>query len=100
MPAVHGCKEQAKRWLVCALFSVPLLAGCTTERIVYQPVLPPDALLKPAEMPLKPNPNTATQRDVAIYLIELNSTLDRCINQQKILQQWKAKWTIWTEQNN
>ena len=75
--------------LIFALF----LVGCTTPKMVYRPVAVPAGLTEAVSYPLPPNPQTATQRDVALYLIALHEALDMANTRLAAIRNWSARWT-------
>lgn len=72
----------------CILFA---LTGCTSERLIYRPVAVPTGLTQTVQKPLKPNPKTATQKDVGIFLIEQNAALDACNEQLNLIRNWSKQ---------
>lgn len=75
------------------LLSAALLAACTTPKVVYRPVAVPAGLTESVAYPLPPHPQTATQRDVALYLIALHEALDMANARLEAIRNWSAKWT-------
>lgn len=76
-----------------ALFlGAALLAACTTPKVVYRPVAVPAGLTESVVYPLPPNPQTATQRDVALYVIALHEALDMANARLAAIRDWSAKW--------
>lgn len=73
----------------CILFA---LTGCTSERIIYRPLSVPAGLTAAVQKPLKPNPKTATQQDVAVFLVEQNAAIDLCNTQLKIIHDWSKSY--------
>ena len=80
------------RLLLCLL-----LAGCAHERIVYRPVPVPAGLLQPVTHPTIPDPQTATQRDVALLLIEQHQTLAVYRARLAAIAIWSHHWTPLTK---
>ena len=76
------------RLLLCLL-----LAGCAHERIVYRPVPVPAGLLQPVTHPIIPDPQTATQRDVALLLIEQHQALAVYQARLTAIATWSSHWT-------
>ncbi len=84
------------RKLICAAISVAL-SGCVSERIVYRPIPVPKPLTQAVQKPLKPNPETATQQDVAVFLIEQNAAIELCNQQLNTIRDWRKKWITSTK---
>ncbi|PIE46393.1 MAG: hypothetical protein CSA44_00075 [Gammaproteobacteria bacterium] len=78
------------RKLLCAAICAAL-AGCTSERIIYRPVIVPPGLTEAVQKPLKPNSITATQKDVAVFLIEQDAAINYCNARLKIIRNWSNK---------
>ncbi len=76
--------------LLCAAISIAL-SGCVSEHIIYRPVSVPMPLTQAVQKPLKPNPETATQKDVAVFLLEQNAAIDYCNAKLKIIRNWSNK---------
>ena len=47
----------------------------------------------PVVTPEKPDPQRATQRDVARYLIEQHQALTTCNARLTVIRQWSEQWT-------
>lgn len=73
---------------VCILLT---LTGCASERLIYQPVAVPAGLTQAVQKPLKPDPKNATQKDVGVFLIEQNATIDACNEQLKLIKKWSKQ---------
>lgn len=69
------------------------IAGCAEPQIVYRPVAVPAGLIQTVPQPALPNPKTATQRDVALYLIGQHEALEMCNARLEAIQNWSAQWT-------
>ncbi len=74
---------------ICAV-----LTGCTSERIIYRPVTVPPGLTQAVQKPLKPNAKTATQKDVAVFLLEQNAAIDYCNARLKIISNWSNNMDV------
>jgi len=48
---------------------------------------------EPAAAPGKTDPQSATQRDVARYLIEQHQALATCNARLTVIRQWSNQWT-------
>ena len=68
------------------------LAGCAEPQIVYRPVAVPAGLTQSVTQPALPNPKTATQRDVALYLIGQHEALEMCNARLAAIRNWSAQW--------
>lgn len=69
------------------------LAACAEPQVVYRPVAVPAGLAQRVPQPALPDPKTATQRDVALYLIALHEALDMANARLAAIRDWSAKWT-------
>ena len=69
------------------------LAGCAEPQIVYRPVAVPAGLAQRVPQPALPDPKTATQRDVALYLIGQHEALEMCNARLEAIQHWSSTWT-------
>lgn len=76
-----------------ALLLALSLAACTREIPHYRPIAVPTGLTTPVATPEKPDPQRATQRDVARYLIEQHQALTTCNARLTVIRQWSNQWT-------
>ncbi len=78
-----------KRTLLYAAICVALSA-CTAPhpQTITRVVTPPPLLMVPVAKPAKPNPKTATQKDVAIFIVEQNAAIDACNARLNIIKKW------------
>ncbi len=70
------------------------LTGCASDRVIYRASAPlpiPAGILDPVQKPAKPDPQTATQKDVGIFLLEQNATIDYCNLRLGIIKNWSKK---------
>ena len=72
-----------------ALLLALSLAACAREIPHYRPIAVPTGLTTPE----KPDPQRATQRDVARYLIEQHQALGSCNARLTVIRQWSETWT-------
>ncbi len=83
-----------KKYRLLLGFAVALasiLSGCTAP--APRVITPPALLVEPVAKPIKPNPRTATQKDVAVYLVELKGALELANLKLTLIKQWGEKWT-------
>ena len=76
-----------------ALLLAVSLAACTRDIPHYRPIAVPGGLTAAVAAPEKPDPQSATQRDVARYLIEQHQALATCNARLTVIRQWNEKWT-------
>lgn len=76
-----------------ALLLALSLAACAREIPHYRPIAVPTGLTTPVATPEKPDPQRATQRDVARYLIEQHQALGSCNARLTVIRQWSETWT-------
>ena len=69
------------------------LTACTRDIPHYRPIAVPAGLAAPVAAPEKPDPQSATQRDVARYLIEQHQALATCNARLTVIRQWSETWT-------
>lgn len=69
------------------------LTACTRDIPHYRPIVVPAGLAAPVATPEKPDPQSATQRDVARYLIEQHQALATCNARLTVIRQWSNQWT-------
>lgn len=82
-----------------AFLAVVMLTACAHQpQVITRTVTPPPLLTQPVPKPIKPNAKTATQKDVAVYLVELNGALDLANFKLILLDEWRQKWTTQIEQ--
>lgn len=65
------------------LCMVVLLHGCASQSTVVSQQTITRAMVSPPVVPIPPNPDTATQREVAVYLVKLRGALMQAILQLK-----------------
>lgn len=75
-----------------ALLLTISLTACTRGIPRYHPIAVPTGLTAPVATPEKPDPHTATQRDVARYLIEQHQALTTCNARLTVIRQWSERW--------
>lgn len=75
-----------------ALLLALSLAACTRDTPHYRPIAVPTGLTTPVAIPEKPDPQRATQRDVARYLIEQHQALGSCNARLTVIRQWSERW--------
>lgn len=80
--------------MIKSLALLVMLTACTAPQTEFLPILPPETLLTAVPAPEIPDPKTATQKTVALYLIEQQQALTLCNTQLQILQDWRASWTL------
>lgn len=76
-----------------ALLLAITLTACTRDIPHYRPIAVPGGLTAAVAAPEKPDPQSATQRDVARYLIEQHQALATCNARLTVIRQWNEKWT-------
>ena len=76
-----------------ALLLAITLTACTRDIPHYRPIAVPAGLAAPVAIPEKPDPQRATQRDVARYLIEQHQALGSCNARLTVIRQWSETWT-------
>ena len=76
-----------------ALLLAVSLAACTRDIPHYRPIAVPGGLTAAVAAPEKPDPQRATQRDVARYLIEQHQALATCNARLTVIRQWSNQWT-------
>ena len=69
------------------------LTACTRDIPHYRPIAVPGGLTAAVAAPEKPDPQSATQRDVARYLIEQHQALATCNARLTVIRQWSETWT-------
>lgn len=69
------------------------LVGCAEPQIIYRPVPVPAGLTQTVPHTRLPDPKTATQRDVALYLIGQHEALEMCNARLEAIRNWSAQWT-------
>lgn len=77
-----------------------VLSACTSQQTVYRPLTIPAGLVTPVAHPDTPNPATATQRDVALFVIEQRQAIDLCNAQLTTIKSWSDGWTSQTARSN
>ena len=75
-----------------ALLLAITLTACTRDIPHYRPIAVPAGLAAPVAIPEKPDPQRATQRDVARYLIEQHQALGSCNARLTVIRQWSERW--------
>ena len=75
-----------------ALLLAISLTACTRDIPHYRPIAVPAGLAAPVAIPEKPDPQRATQRDVARYLIEQHQALTTCNARLTVIRQWSERW--------
>lgn len=75
-----------------ALLLAITLTACTRDIPHYRPIAVPAGLAAPVAIPEKPDPQRATQRDVARYLIEQHQALATCNARLTVIRQWSERW--------
>lgn len=75
-----------------ALLLAITLTACTRDIPHYRPIAVPAGLAAPVAIPEKPDPQRATQRDVARYLIEQHQALATCNARLAVIRQWSERW--------
>lgn len=75
------------------ILSACTLSACAPPQVVYRQMPVPEGLTAPVAHPLTPNAQTATQRDVALYLIQQRQAIDLCNAQLHTIKQWSHTWT-------
>jgi len=76
-----------------ALLLAITLTACARDIPHYRPIAVPGGLTAAVAAPEKPDPQSATQRDVARYLIEQHQALATCNARLTVIRQWNEKWT-------
>lgn len=76
-----------------ALLLAITLTACTRDIPHYRPIAVPGGLTAAVAAPEKPDPQSATQRDVARYLIEQHQALATCNARLTVIRQWSETWT-------
>ena len=69
------------------------LTACARDIPHYRPIAVPGGLTAAVAAPEKPDPQSATQRDVARYLIEQHQALATCNARLTVIRQWSETWT-------
>ena len=75
-----------------ALLLAITLTACARDIPHYRPIAVPAGLAAPVAIPEKPDPQRATQRDVARYLIEQHQALGSCNARLTVIRQWSERW--------
>lgn len=75
-----------------ALLLAITLTACARDIPRYHPIAVPTGLTAPVATPEKPDPQRATQRDVARYLIEQHQALTTCNARLTVIRQWSERW--------
>lgn len=75
-----------------ALLLAITLTACARDISHYRPIAVPAGLAAPVAIPEKPDPQRATQRDVARYLIEQHQALATCNARLMVIRQWSERW--------
>ncbi len=70
-----------------------LLSACATTqpKVITRVITPPNLLTEAVPKPQKPDPDTATQKDVAVWLVELDSALDLANFKLNAVRAWSNK---------
>ncbi len=78
---------------ILSLYIALALGGCAREQVVYRyrPLPVPKGLTQIVQKPVKPNPKTATQKDIGIFLIEQNAAIDSCNAKLMTIEQWSKR---------
>lgn len=72
-------------------------AGCTKS--ISTPATPevPPWLTEAVNPPVIPNPKTATQRDIARFIVQQRAALQTCNAQLSTIKNWSKNWTSQTK---
>lgn len=89
-----------KRKIVTVCIAMTLVSGCTTTTVKTRVITPPALLTQPVFSPVKPNSKIATQKDVAVYLVELKSAFDLANLKLQLINEWSKSWMQSTKPNN